>query len=89
MLGLERARGDGDARHQPAAADRHDDHVEVGRILEHFDADRSRPGDDLRIVERMDEDIALLERQLARLGIGVVEHVAVKHDRRAVAGGLA
>ena len=51
-------------------------------------ADRARAGDDLRIVERVDEDIALLERQLARLGVGVVEHVAVQHDLRAMAFGL-
>ena len=51
-------------------------------------ADGPRPGDDLRIVERMDEDVALLERELARLGVGVVEHVAVEHDLGAVPGGL-
>ena len=74
--------------HEAAAADRHDDHVEVRRLLEHFERRRARSRDDLRIVERMDEHIALLERQLARLGVGVVEHVAVEHDLGAMAGGL-
>ena len=37
----------------------------------------------------VDEDVALLERQLARLGEGVVDDRAVENDLRAVAGGLA
>ena len=40
------------AGHQPAAADRNDDRVEVRRVLEHFEPDRARAGDDLRVVER-------------------------------------
>ena len=36
----------------------------------------------------VDEDIALFERQLARLGEGVVDNAAVENDLRAVAGGL-
>jgi hypothetical protein len=87
-VGLDRPGGDRHARHQPAAADRHDDRVEVGRILEHLEPDRAGAGDDLRVVERMDEHEALFERQLARLGVGVVKHVAVQHDGRAVARGL-
>ena len=35
-VGLHRARGDRDSRHQPAAADRNHDRVEIGRILEHL-----------------------------------------------------
>ena len=41
-----------DPGHEPAAADRDHDRVEVGRVLEHFEPDRARAGDDLRIVER-------------------------------------
>ena len=36
----------------------------------------------------VDEDIAVLERELARLGEGVVDDLAVEDDIRAVAGGL-
>ena len=75
-------------RHQPAAADRNDDRVEIGRVLEHFQRHRARAGDDLRIVERVNEDVAVLERELAGLGVSIVEHVAVKDDLGAVAGGL-
>ena len=87
-VGLDRARRDRHARHQPAAADRHHDRVEVGRLLEHLKRDGARPGDNLRIVERVDENIAVLERELAGLGVSVVEHVAVKDDLGAMAGGL-
>ena len=81
---LDRARGDRDAGHQPAAADRDDDRVEVRRVLEHLEAERARAGDHLRIVEGVDEDVAVLERQLARLGEGIVDDLAVKHDLGAV-----
>ena len=64
------------------------DRVEPGRVLEQFQPDRSGTGDNLWIVEWMNKDKALLDRQLARLGVGVVEHVAVKHDVRAVPRGL-
>ena len=44
-------------------------------------ADGAGAGDDLRIVERVDEDIAVLERSSSRaLAISVVEHRAVQHD---------
>ena len=36
-------------------------------------ADRARAGDDLRVVEGVDEHIAVLEREFARLGEGVVD----------------
>ena len=85
---LDRAGRDRHARHQPAAADRDHDQVEVGRILEHFERDRPGARDHLRIVERVDEAIAFLERELAGARIGVVEHVAVEHDGGAVPFGL-
>ena len=86
---LDRARRDRHAGHEPAAPDRNDDRVELAARPRAFRAPTvPGAGDDLRIVERVDEDIALLERELARLGVGVVEHRAVKHDVRAMARGL-
>ena len=85
---LHRARCDRHARHQAAAADRHDDRIQVRRILEHLEPDRAGTGDDLRIVEGVDEDVAIFERQLAGAGKGVVDDLAVKHDLGAVAFGL-
>jgi hypothetical protein len=43
------------ARDQPAAADRHDQRVDRGHVLEHLQRDRALAGDDVRIVERVDE----------------------------------
>jgi len=62
--------------------------VEIRRVFEQFEPERPCPGDDLRVVERVDEDIALRGFELARLGVGVVEHRAEEHDLRAMALGL-
>ena len=75
-------RRDGDAGDQAAAADRDDQHVEIGRVLEHFERDRALPGDDVRIVIGMHPD----QVALARLGLGarlrLAERLAVEHDLR-------
>ena len=65
-VGLERLGGDRNAGNQPAAADRDDQRVEVRRVLEHFERDGPGAGDDLRIVERMDEDIAVFAASSSR-----------------------
>ena len=54
--GLLRPRGDGAAGDQPAAADRNDQHVEVGHLLQHFQRDRPLAGDDVRIVVGVNPD---------------------------------
>jgi hypothetical protein len=74
------ARGDGIAGDQPAAADRDDENVEVGRVFQHFERDGALTGDDVRIVVRMHPDqIALGRDRLgARLRFG--ERLAVEHD---------
>ena len=45
-----------DAGEQPAAAGAHDDRLDVGHLLEDLQADRALPGDDVVVVERVDED---------------------------------
>ena len=75
-------------RNQPAAADRDHQHVEFGRVLKHLQPDRPCPRHDRDIVERMDENIAFVGFQLARMGIGVVEPLAMQHDMGAMAFGL-
>ena len=45
-------------------------------------------GDDARIVERVDEGIAALGLELAGMGVGRVERLAVQDHRRAVPFGL-
>src|SRR5256885_13182433 len=45
-LGGERLGGDGDARDQPAAADRHDDRLEVGEVGEELERCGALPRED-------------------------------------------
>ena len=46
------------SRHEPAAADRCDDHVEAVDLIEQFQRRSSGAGDDTLVVERMDLDRA-------------------------------
>ena len=62
----QRLDGDGDARDQSAAADGDDDRVEVGGLLQHLQPQRALAGDDVRVVERMDQNASALRRQTLR-----------------------
>ena len=57
-----------------------DERVDRRHVLEHLERDRALAGDDARIVERMDEGEAALRLELARMGIGGVERLAVQDD---------
>ena len=77
-----------DSRDEPAAADRHDDRLDVGAVLEDLEPDRSLAGDRERIVEWMHERPAgLLEQhvetleRLARIGRVEVDCRAVPARR--------
>ena len=76
------ARIDGaDAGEQAAAADGHDDRVDVGRLLEDLERHRALAGHHVGVVERMDEREPVALRELpacaARLGqVGAVQHHA-------------
>ena len=63
---LERLGRRRDARHDAAAADRHDDDVEVGRIGHEFEADGALSGDDPGVVIGMDEGEVLAPGEIAR-----------------------
>src|SRR3546814_4219754 len=70
------ARGPRDRRHardQSTAADRCDERVDIGCVLEHLDRGRALAGDDARIVERVDEGVAALGLQFAGVRISGVE----------------
>src|SRR5690606_18722376 len=56
---LERLGGDGAARDQAAAADRDDQGVEIGRVLDELQAADALARDDAFIVEGRDEDVAV------------------------------
>ena len=84
-VGLDPARRGAHAGEQPAAADRDDQRVDLGHILEHFERDRPLPRGDMRIIERMDEGQPALDFQLARMRIGIVVFLAEQDDFGAVA----
>ncbi|MCY1520347.1 hypothetical protein D9M68_551220 [compost metagenome] len=70
----------GDARHQAAAANRHEDGVQRAAVLaEDFHGHGALPGDHVRVVIGRHEGQALLRRQLQRVGQGVGEGIAVQH----------
>ena len=78
--GLDAARRDRVAGNQAAAADRHDQHVEVGRVLQHFERDRALAGDDVRIVVGMDPDEAPARLRWPRRAVLRLSHrLAVQH----------
>ncbi len=79
-LRRQRLGGDGDAGNQPAAADRHDQQVEIGASGQHFERDRSLPGDDRGVVIGVHQDEAALARQLVGGAAGVDQAVAAQHD---------
>jgi hypothetical protein len=82
--GLERARRRRDAGDQAAAADRHDEHVELGHRLEHLEPDGALAFDDQRVLVRMHEDEVVALRELARMRAGLVKGFALQHHARAV-----
>ena len=84
IAGLHRARRDGVAGDQAAAADRNDQHVEIGDILEHLERDRALAGDHVRVVIGMHPDELPLGRDRLGAHLRIGDGLAVEHDRRAV-----
>ena len=79
-LRVERLHVRRDAGNEPASADRHEYRVErPGVLAQDLHADGALPGDDVGVVERVDERQPPLARYLDRLLVGVVEIVAVQH----------
>ena len=76
MLGPQVAGGDGNARQQPAAADRHDERVDLGVVGQHLEGERALAGDDGGVVERVDVGAALVGGEAVGLGHGVGQPVA-------------
>ena len=87
MSRLDRPRRNRVAGDQPAAADRDHQHVEVRRLLQHFERDGALPGDHMRIVIRMHPDE--LAFRCDRLGahLRVRHRLAVQHHRCAIGFG--
>ena len=68
-----------DAGDQSAAADRHDDRVEIGRLLQDLERHRALARDHVGVVERMDEGEVVAARRAPRRGRGFAEVGAVQH----------
>ncbi len=75
-----RLQGDGDARDEAAARQGDDDGVHLGQVLDQLQADRALPGDDRRVVERIDPDQPSLGLEVERAGFGLVIARAVHHQ---------
>ena len=77
--GLERAHRGADSGEQPAATHRHDDRVDVRRLLEDFQRHRALAGHHVGVVERMDEGEALAVGQQRRVRARLGQVRAVQH----------
>ena len=70
-----------DAGDEAAAADRHEDRVEIALMLaQHLDRNRALARDHVRIVERMDEGEVALAREYRRVLVRLVVVIALEHD---------
>ena len=79
--------GNRDAGQQAAAANAHQDGVDVGDLLEDFQADGALAGHHVHVVEGVDKDGSGFIRVALRLGERLVHVVAVQDHLRAVAAG--
>ena len=88
-IGIELLDGEGNAGDESAAADRNDDRVRVGQLVENFQTDSALSRDNPVVIKGMNEGVALLVAQIERSLIGVVVNAVDKADVRAeLAGGL-
>lgn len=71
--GMQRARDRGDARDQPAAADRDDQRIEIGPCAEHLQRNRPLPGNDKVVVKRMNQGQPAFGDQPRDFGRGLGE----------------
>src|SRR6185295_5007093 len=74
-----------DARDEPAAADRHDERVELVRVLEHLERHGALTGDDVVVIERMHVRASALARDLERDRVRFVVATVREHGLRAAA----
>ena len=81
------AGGYGDARGEPAAADRHRDRAHFRALLGNLEPDSALARDHVRVVKGVDEDRAGLLGQLPGLRQRILHGGAVQHDVSAVGPG--
>ena len=83
-LRLQRVRRDAAPADQSAAADRHNQHVEIGHIRQQFQRRRALPGDDVRMLERRNQCQSALFTQLPGDHFALLLHSIVQHHFRAI-----
>jgi hypothetical protein len=77
--------GHGDSGRQAAAADGNDDRADLRALLDDLEAERALAGDDVRVLERVDQDAPGTLRVLLRAGQRLLDVGAAQQDLRAVA----
>ena len=76
------------AADQPAPADRHNQRVQIRRVLQHLDRRRSLPCNDLRVVVGMDDGQTFARRDFQRMVVALGEIGAMQDDPGAEMFGL-
>ena len=72
----------GDAGGKSATADRDHHHIEIGKLIQNFEADRALPRDDVLVVERVDESKTVTLLQITRVLVGIGQRLAMDDDVR-------
>ncbi len=67
-MGAQTFDGGSDAAQQAAAGDGREDQIDIGKLLDDFEAAGSLAGDDLLVVIRRDDDVAMFAHEFFRLG---------------------
>ena len=83
----QRARGDGAARQQPAAAAGNEQEIERAGLFEQLDGRRALAGDDVGVIVGRNHDEAALVRDAAAQRFAIVALAVVEDDLAAVSFG--
>ena len=67
-------------RNQATTADRYDDSIHVGYLLEQLKPDSPLPGDNALVIESMHQGVAMLLPEPVRLLESIIVTCAVQHD---------
>ena len=77
---IQRLDGKGYARDKSAATYRNDDSFYIWQLVENLQTDGALPGDDILIIERMNEGVAMLIFQFQRLLVGIIVNARYQTD---------
>ena len=79
-LGIEGLDGKGDTADESASTDGHYHRLDVGQLLQEFQTDGALACNDERVVEGVDECVAMLIAQRQGPGVGIVIHTGYETD---------